>query len=225
MNCERIQELLQERLDGEVAAVDRAEVDRHLGECLACRRVRKELESLTEAASRLPRGIDPGRDLWPGIEARLRSGSRPPAPARGRDHSFRRGWLAAAAVLLVLVGLPLVLRLERHWQPRALTAVEVAATASPGFSPGEVEAEAGLARSEDGTQHSRTDLEVSVELQRDIWSDEVVADLEENLRILDVAVAELRRALDEDPWNRRLSHLLAARYQQEAELAQRMRRI
>jgi anti-sigma factor RsiW len=225
MNCERIQELLQERLDGELAGRDRAEVDRHLGGCPTCRRVLGELEALAATASRLPRGIDPGRDLWPGIEARLRSGARPPVLNHGRHQHFRWGWLAAAAALLVLVGLPLVLQLERRWQPSEPVAVRVVQAAPSGFSPGEVEAKAGLARSEDGTQHSRTDLEVSVELQRDVWSDEVVADLEENLRILDVAVAELRRALDEDPWNRKLNHLLAARYQQEAELAQRMRRI
>lgn len=224
MNCERIQERLQERLDGELARSDREAVDHHLGECLTCRRALEQLEALAQAASRLPRGIDPGRDLWPGIEARLHSGSRPPVVGRQRDHTFRLGWLAAAAVLLVLVGMPLVLRLERYWQSPEPVA-RTAEAASTGFTPAEVEAKAGLARREDGTQHSRTDLEVSVELQRDVWSDEVVADLEENLRILDVAVAELRQALDEDPWNRKLSHLLAARYQQEAELAQRMRRI
>jgi hypothetical protein len=43
----------------------------------------KRLESLQAAWSRLPRDIDPPRDLWPAIEARLRKPSRLAAAATG----------------------------------------------------------------------------------------------------------------------------------------------
>jgi len=65
---------------------------------------------LQEAVSRLPKSIEPPRDLWPGIEARL-----------ARSGAWRRRWywvpLAAAAVLVFL----LIARAERSaWDVTAL---------------------------------------------------------------------------------------------------------
>jgi hypothetical protein len=65
---------------------------------------------LQDAVSRLPKSIEPPRDLWPGIEARL-----------GRSGSWRRRWywvpLAAAAALVFL----LIARGERSaWDVTAL---------------------------------------------------------------------------------------------------------
>jgi hypothetical protein len=223
MNCERIQELLQARLDGELAATERGELERHLAGCAECRGEAAAFEAVMERAKALPRGIDPGRDLWPAVESRLE-------PRRGRLLSFgaprpRYVWLAAAATVALVLGLSLNLLSER-WRQGDEPVVATATGRQPATDlPSEIEARAGLARKEDGTQHSRIDLEVTVELRRDVLSEEVLADLDENLRILDAAVAELRSALDEDPWNRRLSHQLAARYQQEAEIAQQMQRI
>lgn len=53
-------------------------------------------DSLDEALSTLPRAIQPGRDLWPDIAARLEPGL---VPARS---GHRWAWAAAAAVLLVV---------------------------------------------------------------------------------------------------------------------------
>ncbi len=68
---------------------------------------------LQEAVNRLPKSIEPPRDLWPGIEARLGAG--------GGAGSWRRRWywvpLAAAAVLVFL----LLARGERSaWDVTAL---------------------------------------------------------------------------------------------------------
>jgi FecR protein len=65
---------------------------------------------LQDAVSRLPKSIEPPRDLWPGIEARL-----------ARSGAWRRRWywvpLAAAAVLVFL----LIARAERSaWDVTAL---------------------------------------------------------------------------------------------------------
>jgi len=55
-------------------------------------------DRLQEALSQLPRGIEPGRDLWPGIAARLEPRSE---PARVRAVP-RWAWAAAAATVLVV---------------------------------------------------------------------------------------------------------------------------
>jgi hypothetical protein len=49
--------------------------------------------------------------------------------------------------------------------------------------------------------------------------------VEEGLQVLDQAVAEIRLALDENPDDRRLRLALAAKYQQEVRLLQRVSRI
>jgi len=67
---------------------------------------------LQDAVNRLPKSIEPPRDLWPGIEARL---------ARSGGGAWRRRWywvpLALAAVLVFL----LIARAERSaWDVTAL---------------------------------------------------------------------------------------------------------
>ena len=63
-----------------------------------------EFRELLERAARLPKNIEPGRDLWPGIETRI-AGKRP-----GKGEAGRGSWLpwlliplAAAAVLAALL--------------------------------------------------------------------------------------------------------------------------
>jgi hypothetical protein len=63
-----------------------------------------EFQSLTDQARRLPRSIEPPRDLWPGIRGRIRAGDRATSPAR------RWVSLAVAATLLAVVAYHLVPR-------------------------------------------------------------------------------------------------------------------
>ena len=62
-----------------------------------------EFRELLERAARLPKNIEPGRDLWPGIETRI-AGKRPGKGERGREWV---PWvlipLAAAAILAVVL--------------------------------------------------------------------------------------------------------------------------
>jgi len=64
-----------------------------------------EFRELLERAARLPRNIEPGRDLWPGIETRI-GGKRPGKGEEGRGKRWVP-WLliplAAAAILAVVL--------------------------------------------------------------------------------------------------------------------------
>lgn len=64
---------------------------------------------LEEALGRVPRSVEPARDLWPAIEARIdaRVASRPNGPRR-------YAWQAAAAVLLVVASSILTASLVRR---------------------------------------------------------------------------------------------------------------
>ena len=68
--CDAIVVSAMALMDGEAAAIDRAEIDRHL---LTCRRCASEIETLRALAERL---APVGRaavtaDVWPAIEAKL----------------------------------------------------------------------------------------------------------------------------------------------------------
>jgi len=85
--------------------------------------------------------------------------------------------------------------------------------------------QAEIARSEDGVMLAWTDLVTTIERQRDVIEEDTVRVFEENMNLLDLAIGEIRQALDEDPQNRRLRMLLAARYQQERKLLQKASRV
>jgi hypothetical protein len=88
-----------------------------------------EFRELLDAAAKLPKSIEPPRDLWAGIEARI-AGKRPGKGERGR------GWvpwlvipLAAAAVLaLVLLGRRRALQPDGAWQVTRLAGLPLVGT-------------------------------------------------------------------------------------------------
>ena len=171
-------------------------------------------ERLARHLAALPRKIQPSRDLWPGIEARIatrRQGSRHRAGRLPTVPTWA-WWTSAAAVCLtlLLIALPVVL----EWSaPR---------DASP--FPGDLAALAWQARQEDDVFGTRQGLEMVLGAAKATGSlsPEAVADVESGLRTLDRAIGETRAALDRNPDDPRLQRLLAERYRQEALLLHRI---
>lgn len=224
MNCTTIEERLDDYVDGELSERDWQAVEDHLQTCLSCNRTLKQLRSLIERAGQLPLEIEPETALWPRIEAQIAS----PAAAGVTNDDGRRdsSWwsarwrsLAAAAVLLLAISVPFVFRqLDRNPVSRPQL-TELEQPAIPG------EQVAVLARSEDGVLLPRTDLLETLEMQRGILPIETLSAFEENARLIDQAIAEVRTALDESPGDRRLELQLAARYKQEVALLKRINRV
>lgn len=107
--------LLDDWIDGTLHPERAAEVEAHISRCDACRAEAEELRSLRRAAARLPRSIEPGRDLWPGIAAAIGGDGdvteRPSALRRRRTGRAARLLrvgappvaVAAAALLVILL--------------------------------------------------------------------------------------------------------------------------
>jgi anti-sigma factor RsiW len=113
-----IDDLLHDYHDGTLPADAQRAVARHLEECATCRHAYEELEALQTRLSALPQRIDPPRDLWGGIAARMQEAKLEPqdrsveegtlvaqerAPAR--PYRLGRWTLGLAATVVVLVGL------------------------------------------------------------------------------------------------------------------------
>ena len=206
---------LSEYLDGDLAAGERAALEAHLTGCAACRAAVGELRQVvTRAHAMVDQPV--GRDLWPGIAARIGAAGAPVVDLGARRVrkriSFSLPQLAAAAVLLVAAtagGTSLALR--------------PTPTAAPGFAaPGGSTTRAIPAGLPDKAQVSYDaavgDLERALDAGRSRLSPKTVAVLEKNLARIDAAIGEARAALKADPANAYLHAHLANTMQQKLEL-------
>ena len=122
MTCEAVEATLPDYLDETLEAWVRTPVEEHLGQCLRCAGLVRDLRSIEKEASALP-DLVPVRDLWPEIEARIGTpvvaftpvvvaatepvpdigpNGRTTAVAPGRTRMFP-AWMGAAAAALVVL--------------------------------------------------------------------------------------------------------------------------
>jgi hypothetical protein len=104
MTCDRIDELLPSWIEDDLGPAARDAVSSHLGECLRCAAIVRDLTAIRRDAAQLPELVPP-RDLWEGIAARIDAPVIEIASRQGPlAHPPHRIWsLAAAAALLVAV--------------------------------------------------------------------------------------------------------------------------
>lgn len=159
-------------------------------------------DSLDAALERLPRSVEPGRDLWPAIEAQLE-------PRRARP--VRRWlWPAAAAVLLV-VGSSLLtaslLRREPASVARQAPAAPELRYATASFGPDQ--------RLGPAYDAARRELAQSLAQRIGRLPPDARRQLQRNLAELRRASAEINAALELNPGDPLLEELLLNAYQDE----------
>lgn len=202
---------LHDYVDGALGPEEERGVERHLRACVSCRREEEALRGLRADLAALPREIRPARDLRPGIAERIAGRSAP-----GPRQAIRtlRYPLAAAAVLLVVA---------TAWLTTAIVGgngVPGPAAEAPG---GDVPAgPLADARSlEAAYLPAIHELATLLERRRPELSPETVRTLEENLRVIDRAIEESRRALAADPGDPVLREMLAGGYEAKVEFLTR----
>ena len=216
MNCQGFADRLDDFLDGALPEEERIAAAAHRNGCPACREAEARLAAVVGRAASLPRRVEPGRDLWPGIAGRIGKrdglrgvfgGGRPPWP--------QLGVLAAAAALVVVSSVvAAVLVASRAPSPGLSGATAGAATASLDF-----------AAARGSYVAARAQLVAALAARRGSLSPATVRVVNDNLAIIDTAVREMGEALARDPGNRELPGLLLTAYRQEIEMLQRATRI
>jgi hypothetical protein len=168
-----------------------------------------ELVSLLERARAMPASQEPQRDLWSGIENQITGLTRSPQ---------RAGWsvvslfprpavaLAAAGVLVATT---------------VLTTLWIGQQAGPP-SDAEVAAIAERLRERDGVSEVHQNLIAILELHRENLPLDTLNALDENLRSIDRAIAEIHLALEAHPDSHALSFMLAEAYRREVDLLERL---
>jgi hypothetical protein len=168
-------------------------------------------DRLDAALGALPDEVPPGRDLWPGIEARL-------SPAAGGDvrgvASRRWGWQVAAAVALVAVSSLVTATLVRRHEVASLAV-------APGMEPGPAGVSARPAsfgpshRLNPEYEQARRQLTALLQQRIDRMPASARSKLQDNLAQLRRAASEINDALAEQPGDPLLEELLLGTYQEE----------
>jgi len=208
------EERLNDYVDRLVPAGEREELEAHLERCAACRREVEAIRSLLASAAALPGAIDPPSDLWDDVADRT---------IRRRSAIRSALWdarypLAAAALLLVMLsaGGTLLLMDGRGDGPAAVATTEASVGQVALTGAYEVEREYGAAVEE---------LYRVFLARRDELDPETVTVVEESLEIIDLAIRTARQALEMDPANERIPHLLASTYRQKIDVLERTLRL
>jgi hypothetical protein len=204
LTCDEFDALLPDLMEDALDQTARANAEAHMAECARCRGLFVDLHEIRSDAARLPE-LKPSHDLWDGIAARI----EPPVVALQPANAAwwqRPSRLAAAAVLLIAATATVT------WNVARLN------TAPPADS---VQLESVDAGDISITPVSRVEAAYDPEIaelrailaQRPRALDTATARvLDENLRIIDDAIARSRAALASAPANAFLAQQLARAY-------------
>ncbi|HVH39555.1 MAG TPA: hypothetical protein VM764_06000 [Gemmatimonadaceae bacterium] len=195
-----------------------------------------ERRRLDERISELPESVEPARDLWPAIRARIESarmrtlpvspdatrtsattsvgGTRTQSPRHSRTAQWAR--LATAAAALVVASVSLTW-LALRGGSRDDGASAVAATTTPG-SPAITSAALATFAS---YERSAADLADALEKRSARLDPKTQAVLERSLRTIDEALQEAREALAADPSSAAYRSFVESAYRQKLDFLRR----
>jgi len=205
MTCDEARERMDDYVDGALDEAAFQDMELHVATCAECRTEERSLRALLAHAAALPGEQPPSRDLWAGIAERLDE-ARPWWRRPGSLAGWGVGLAAAAGVVLALSAA--LHEPGRGVRPSLEASVAPAALRSP------------VASAEQEYARAAAELLSALEQQRDRLPPETLASVEKDLRSIDGALQEVRRALATDPANPGLNHLLTSTHQRKVEVLQ-----
>jgi len=231
MNHDEIQARLRDLSRGDLSDAEREAVAEHLDRCRVCAREMAASQDLASRLDALPRSVEPHRDLWPAIEAGVRTRARRPAPERADGWRWRR-WrlrpIAGVAFGTLAVVLAVWIVIPRH------ASIEPPRTGSTGTMPpatASIEPIPAGSMAQDALRLAPTVR--ALESECTAVGKQILATLpgpptrltpstaaafEENLASLDRAIGETASALAEYPRDPALMRRLTAHYQRKLAL-------
>jgi anti-sigma factor RsiW len=204
----------QRAADGTLDDDTRESVDAHIAACDDCASDVARIASLMKRTREATSPSAPLDELWPSIRARIEQSKVVPlatTAVASRDGLRRRAWwsatagIAAALIVAVLV--------FSHPRVGDTPSTIVVTDSGPSL--------VAVADSAHAYEREAQILLDKLQLQRAMLRPDAVQALDRDLRVVDVAIAELKDAVARDPNNPALRQLLAASYRQKVDLLKR----
>ena len=200
MTCAQYLTWIQEKVDGTIGSIRRAQLDQHLDGCAACRALYEDLLRIHDAAADLPALAPPDR-AWLQIAGRLRQEGRleavekeTPAARSGRGYA----WLAIAAALVIAAGSAILLLVPRD-KPASQAQIGSSGLARAANDTPAVEAVNAVEAAQAQFEKAIADLEKVARANQQALDPGTSATIEKNLGILDQAIADNRAAVKSEP--------------------------
>ena len=128
MTCEQFEARLPDYLEGDLRGDERDAFERHVEACAHCRPILDDIKAIVASAGALG-PIEPARDLWNGIEARI-SAAVIPLSSR-RTVPLARGLAAAVVLMALTAGITYQLTASRDSGSATLASSQPPFTAAP----------------------------------------------------------------------------------------------
>jgi len=212
---------IQEYIDGELPEDEMRAVAGRLNRDPEWRAEEERLRALIRQAQSLPGEIDPGRDLWRGIERRIAD-----TPAENVvTFSRRTVYVAGTAAAVVVVAALSFVTLNQN-QPNDAASPRMAngsTQTNPNVQfanydePENAQYELAIAQYKSATDA----MHQSINERRDSMEEETWVAVSESLAVIHQAIADIEAALAEDPDNEDLQSMLVAAYEKEVGLLRR----
>jgi anti-sigma factor RsiW len=209
MKCTECFDRIDDYLDGRLGDFEADKLRKHLETCSSCADELEAIRDVREQAGGLPSSLEPPRDLWPGIAARI-SGARVVRARFGR-----RALLAAAAAVVMVSSLVTAYFIGRSQAlPRAVSPATIE------HGPSEMLLVSFEGLGVDDFVATRSELLEALEARKHELSPETMEVVTENLELIDQAMNRIAEALGEDPENEFLMRQLAGAYRRQIDLLQ-----
>lgn len=204
------EDVLNELVDGGLDERDARDVERHVAECAQCRALVEDLREIRRVAASLDLRQPPAR-AWSRIERAIKlerehgTGRVQPdatglAPTRSLLSAGMLGWLAAAAVLVLAVGLGVRYSVNRQTStPQAEQPATDTASAAAGTEASAAAIEAELRAAESHYDRAIKGLEQIATSEQSSLDPKTAATLQKNLAVIDQAINESRAAVRAQP--------------------------
>jgi len=212
--CNVTEAELGDLLDRQLSPDDARRIERHLEECAACRDGFQSLIGLRNLVHGLAKSIEPDRDLWPGIAARLFGSGEGQSGKKRRTHW---AWIvisAAAAAILVAVSV--------EWFHRSSSTELPSRAGVASVTPANDSLRSEVAKAEEAYVYAAGQFLAQLESPDASLPADTKDVLQGNLVIADRAISEVKSAWERQPHDVELARKLLAAHERRVELLQQV---
>jgi hypothetical protein len=213
--CAITDAVLNDHFDRRLPIDEAQRVDRHLDECAECRNMYQKLITLRTLADGLPASMEPARDLWPEIAARLFG---PGSKSGKRRRSYWTWMLFSAAAATLLVAAAVLKWLDEPGQPPIVAQHSAVVPARDDDDRLRQE----VAKAEQTFQDAAGEFLTQLKSADGTLPPDTKVILQGNLIIADKAISEVKTAWEKQPDNYALARKLLEAHERRVELLQQV---